>query len=224
GLGYESYNAVPPPYTGNFMPLKPDLFYIGLDEFADKPIVENCNAKTSETKPKDVRKINDAPIIEELVSNDEEKEVTQPKIKQKTVKPSIYKIEFVKPKQPEKKARKTVKQGKVPTEMQLVLEQTQQGSSYEVLVSAEDVEELKRKVKIKGEKKKPSLHLGRNRVNTSAVRITKMIAGNGYVKSGQKQSKTDKTRHENEKSSRNRSGRRIHLKSNPVNPLTFKKS
>nr|GEZ81916.1 hypothetical protein [Tanacetum cinerariifolium] len=84
------------------------------DEFADKPIVENCNAKTSETKPKDVRKINDAPIIEELVSNDEEKEVTQPKIKQKTVKPSIYKIEFVKPKQPEKKARKTVKQVKKP--------------------------------------------------------------------------------------------------------------
>nr|GEX55439.1 hypothetical protein [Tanacetum cinerariifolium] len=24
GLGYESYNAVPPPYTGNFMPLKPN--------------------------------------------------------------------------------------------------------------------------------------------------------------------------------------------------------
>nr|GFA08361.1 hypothetical protein [Tanacetum cinerariifolium] len=92
------------------------------------------------------------------------------------------------------------------------------------VLSAEGVEELKRKVKIKGEKKKPSLHLGRNRVNTSAVRITKMIAGNGYVKSGQKRSKTDKTRHENEKSSRNRSGRRIHLKSNPVNPLTVKKS
>ncbi|GKA30641.1 hypothetical protein Tco_0716946 [Tanacetum coccineum] len=37
--------------------------------------------------------------------------------------------------------------------MELVLEQTQQGTSYEVSVSAEGVEELKRKVKIKGEKK-----------------------------------------------------------------------
>nr|GEV15192.1 Toll/interleukin-1 receptor (TIR) domain-containing protein [Tanacetum cinerariifolium] len=54
--------------------------------------------------------------------------------------------------------------------MELVLEQTQQGTSYEVSVSAEGVEELKRKVKIKGEKKEASLHLGRNRVNTSAVK------------------------------------------------------
>nr|GEV61097.1 hypothetical protein [Tanacetum cinerariifolium] len=38
GLGYESYNAVPPPYTGNFMPPKPDLSFIGLDEFAVKPV------------------------------------------------------------------------------------------------------------------------------------------------------------------------------------------
>nr|GEW19265.1 hypothetical protein [Tanacetum cinerariifolium] len=65
GLGYESYNALLPLYIGNFMPKKPDLSYIGLDEFADKPVVENCDAKTSETKPKDVRKNNDALLIEE---------------------------------------------------------------------------------------------------------------------------------------------------------------
>nr|GEV85318.1 putative ribonuclease H-like domain-containing protein [Tanacetum cinerariifolium] len=112
GLGYESYNAVPPSYTGNFMPPKPDLSYIGLDEFADKLVVENCDAKTSETKPKDVRKNNDALIIEEWVSDDDEEEVIQPKIVKKLVKPSIPKIEFVKPKKPEKKARKTVKQEK----------------------------------------------------------------------------------------------------------------
>nr|GFA15594.1 hypothetical protein [Tanacetum cinerariifolium] len=53
GLGYESYNAVPPPYTGNFMPPKPDLSYIGLDEFVDKPVVKNYDAKSSESKPKD---------------------------------------------------------------------------------------------------------------------------------------------------------------------------
>nr|GEV55669.1 hypothetical protein [Tanacetum cinerariifolium] len=30
GLGYENYNVVPPPYTGNFMPPKPDLSFTGL--------------------------------------------------------------------------------------------------------------------------------------------------------------------------------------------------
>ncbi|GJR68385.1 hypothetical protein Tco_0014450 [Tanacetum coccineum] len=49
------------------------------------------------------------------------------------------------------------RQRKVPTEMELVLEQTQQGSSYEVSVSTEGVEELKRIVRIKGEKKE-ALH------------------------------------------------------------------
>nr|GEX40754.1 ribonuclease H-like domain-containing protein [Tanacetum cinerariifolium] len=72
GLGYENYNAVSPPYTRNFMPPKPDLSFTGLDEFANKPVVENCDAKTSETKPKDVRKNNDALIIKEWVSYDEE--------------------------------------------------------------------------------------------------------------------------------------------------------
>nr|GEW03196.1 hypothetical protein [Tanacetum cinerariifolium] len=114
GLGYENYNVVSPPYTGNFMPLKLDLSFTGLYEFAIKPIVENCDAKTSETKPKDVRKNNDAPIIKEYVSDDEEKEVNQPKIKQKIVKLSIPKIEFVKPKQPKKKARKTIKHIELP--------------------------------------------------------------------------------------------------------------
>ncbi|GJS96877.1 retrovirus-related pol polyprotein from transposon TNT 1-94 [Tanacetum coccineum] len=57
------------------------------------------------------------------------------------------------------KRSKSENKGKVPTEMELVLEQTQQGTSYEVLVSAEGVEELKRKVKIKGEKKEALLTL-----------------------------------------------------------------
>nr|GEV59847.1 hypothetical protein [Tanacetum cinerariifolium] len=46
--------------------------------------------------------------------------------------------------------------------MELVLEQTQQGSSYEVSVSTKGVEELKRKVKIKGEKKDALLTLRAN--------------------------------------------------------------
>ncbi|GJR15381.1 ribonuclease H-like domain-containing protein [Tanacetum coccineum] len=52
GLGYKNYNAVPPPYTGNFMPPTPDLSFIGLDEFVNKPVVENCKAMSSEEEPK----------------------------------------------------------------------------------------------------------------------------------------------------------------------------
>nr|GEY26641.1 hypothetical protein [Tanacetum cinerariifolium] len=47
----------------------------------------------------------------------------------------------------------------VLTEMELVLEQTQQGSSHEVSKSTEGVKELKGKVKIKGEKKEALLTL-----------------------------------------------------------------
>ncbi|GJY20162.1 ribonuclease H-like domain-containing protein [Tanacetum coccineum] len=64
-LGYEKYNAVPPPYTGNFMPPTPDLSFTGLDEFVNEPVVENNKAMSSEEEPKVVRKNDDAPIIEE---------------------------------------------------------------------------------------------------------------------------------------------------------------
>ncbi|GKA31167.1 hypothetical protein Tco_0717472 [Tanacetum coccineum] len=57
------------------------------------------------------------------------------------------------------KKSKSKNKGKVPTEIELVLEQNQQGTSYEVSVSAEGVEELKRKIKIKGEKKEALLTL-----------------------------------------------------------------
>ncbi|GJW77418.1 retrovirus-related pol polyprotein from transposon TNT 1-94 [Tanacetum coccineum] len=110
GLGYENYNAVPPPYTRNFMPPTPDLSFTSLDEFVNEPVVENCKAMSSEEEPKVVRKNDDSPIIEEWVLDDEEEDVSQPKIEKKTVRPSIVKKEFVKSKQQEKTARKTVKQ------------------------------------------------------------------------------------------------------------------
>ncbi|GKA08734.1 hypothetical protein Tco_0688065, partial [Tanacetum coccineum] len=69
-----------------------------------------------------------------------------------------------------------VRKGIMQTKTELTLEQTQQGVSDEVLVSIEGVEKRKRNVKIKGEKK-PSLYLGRNRVNTYAIRITKLLSG-----------------------------------------------
>ncbi|GJY31963.1 hypothetical protein Tco_0415458 [Tanacetum coccineum] len=108
GLGYKKYNAVPPPYTGNFMPPIPDLSFTGLDEFVNKPVVEN--KKSDEEVFEIVKKNDDAPIIEEWVSNSEEENVSQSKTEKKTVKPIIAKIEFVKPKQQEKNARKIVKQ------------------------------------------------------------------------------------------------------------------
>nr|GEU59212.1 hypothetical protein [Tanacetum cinerariifolium] len=55
------------------------------------------------------------------------------------------------------KRSKRESKGIVPTEMELVLEQTQQGSSHEVSVRAKGVEELKRIVWIKGVKKE-ALH------------------------------------------------------------------
>nr|GEY53869.1 ribonuclease H-like domain-containing protein [Tanacetum cinerariifolium] len=110
GLGYENYNAVPPPYTGNFMPSTPDLSFTGLDEFVNKPVVENCKAKSSEKEPKLVRKNDDALIIKKGVSNNKEENVPQFKYEKKTVRPGIAKIEFVKSKQQGKTARKTVKQ------------------------------------------------------------------------------------------------------------------
>ncbi|GJX84371.1 retrovirus-related pol polyprotein from transposon TNT 1-94 [Tanacetum coccineum] len=100
------------------MPPTPDLSFTGLDEFVNKHVVENCKAMSSEEEPKVVRKCDDAPSIEEWVSNDEEEDVSQPKIKKKIVRPSIVKKEFVKSKQQEKTARKTVKQGNPQMDLQ----------------------------------------------------------------------------------------------------------
>ncbi|GJT27742.1 hypothetical protein Tco_0908017 [Tanacetum coccineum] len=85
-IALENYNAVPPLYTGNFMPPTSDLsFMLGVLMLALS--------------------------IEEWVSDDEEEDVSQPKIEKKTVRPSIVKKEFIKSKQQQKTARKTVKQG-----------------------------------------------------------------------------------------------------------------
>ncbi|GKA97645.1 putative ribonuclease H-like domain-containing protein [Tanacetum coccineum] len=78
------------------------------NEFVNKPVVEN--RKSDEEVSKVIRKSDDSPIIEDWVSDSKEEDVSQIKTEKKTVKPSITKIEFVKPKQQEKTARKTVKQ------------------------------------------------------------------------------------------------------------------
>nr|GEV35968.1 ribonuclease H-like domain-containing protein [Tanacetum cinerariifolium] len=72
GLGY---NVVPPPHIGFFRPPKPDLSYIGLEEFISERVVETLNGKTSEDVPKVVNNDNGAPIIEDEMSDDEDESV-----------------------------------------------------------------------------------------------------------------------------------------------------
>nr|GEW08673.1 hypothetical protein [Tanacetum cinerariifolium] len=73
GLGY---NAIPPPYTGKFMPPKPNLVYHSLDDFVDvndsvsESIIEKPTVESNE--PKTVRKENRAPIIKDWVSENYE--------------------------------------------------------------------------------------------------------------------------------------------------------
>nr|GEW76984.1 retrovirus-related Pol polyprotein from transposon TNT 1-94 [Tanacetum cinerariifolium] len=99
-LGYVSYNAVPSPHTGRFSPLRIDLSYTGLPEFA-KPSVQSCRVKPIEVVTQKssvkisahVKENNGVPLIEEWES-DEEDEVKSPlKKERKTVEPSVDKIE-----------------------------------------------------------------------------------------------------------------------------------
>ncbi|GJW85291.1 hypothetical protein Tco_0158436 [Tanacetum coccineum] len=104
GMGFVSYNVVPPPHTGSFSPPNLDLSYSGLEEF-QQPKFEGYGPKTSKSVSEDisneVRESPDAPLVEELVSDD--------KLEKKTVFPTVAKIEFVRPKQQEKPGRKPVK-------------------------------------------------------------------------------------------------------------------
>ncbi|GKD01956.1 hypothetical protein Tco_1172230 [Tanacetum coccineum] len=58
----------------NFMPPTPHLSFTGLDEFINKPIVKN--RKSDEEVSKAVRKSDNAPIIEDWVSDSEEENVS----------------------------------------------------------------------------------------------------------------------------------------------------
>ncbi|GJX56508.1 hypothetical protein Tco_0286405 [Tanacetum coccineum] len=86
------------------------------NEFVNKPVVEN--RKSDEEVSKVVRKSDDTPIIEDWVSDNEEEDVSQPKIEKKTVRSSIVMKDFVKSKQQDKTARKTIKQGNPQMDLQ----------------------------------------------------------------------------------------------------------
>ncbi|GKC02309.1 putative ribonuclease H-like domain-containing protein, partial [Tanacetum coccineum] len=101
GVEFVSYNTVPPPPTWLFSPSKFDLSNSGLEEF-QQPEFEGYEPKLSKSFSEDtsneVRESPDAPLVEELVSDD--------KLEKKTVFPTVAKIEFVRPKQQEKPVRK----------------------------------------------------------------------------------------------------------------------
>ncbi|GJX83866.1 hypothetical protein Tco_0333347 [Tanacetum coccineum] len=73
GVGFVSYNVVPPPPTGLFSPPKFDLSNSGLEEF-QQPKFEGYGPKTSKSVSEDisneVRESPDAPLVKELVSDD----------------------------------------------------------------------------------------------------------------------------------------------------------
>nr|GEV11377.1 hypothetical protein [Tanacetum cinerariifolium] len=46
----EGYHAVPPPYTGNFMPLRPDLYFAGLDDSIFKSAISETVTSLHETE------------------------------------------------------------------------------------------------------------------------------------------------------------------------------
>ncbi|GJS73014.1 putative ribonuclease H-like domain-containing protein [Tanacetum coccineum] len=104
GVWFVSYNVIPPPHTWLFSPSNLDLSYSSLEEF-QQPEFEGYGPKTSKSVSEDisneVRESPDAPLVEELVSDD--------KLEKKTVFPTVAKIEFVRPKQQEKPVRKPVK-------------------------------------------------------------------------------------------------------------------
>ncbi|GJU12646.1 ribonuclease H-like domain-containing protein [Tanacetum coccineum] len=94
----EGFHAVPPPYTGNYMPSRPDLSFTGLDDSVYKAKVSETitiaskTSKDSLEKPKTVRP--SAPIIEDWDTDSDNDSVFRPKPDQTKLK--FTKINFVK--------------------------------------------------------------------------------------------------------------------------------
>ncbi|GKF55893.1 hypothetical protein Tco_0166233, partial [Tanacetum coccineum] len=84
GLEFVSYNVVPPPPTGLFLPPNLNLSNSGLEEF-QQPEFDGYGPKTSKNVYEDtsnkVRESPDAPMVEKLVSDD--------KLEKKTVFPTV---------------------------------------------------------------------------------------------------------------------------------------
>ncbi|GJZ88281.1 hypothetical protein Tco_0660063 [Tanacetum coccineum] len=79
----KGFHAIPPPYTRNYMPLRPDLSFAGLDDSVYKTKVSETETSISKTskdiveKPKTVRP--SAPIIEDWDTDSDNNSVFRPK-------------------------------------------------------------------------------------------------------------------------------------------------
>ncbi|GKE10155.1 putative ribonuclease H-like domain-containing protein, partial [Tanacetum coccineum] len=106
GLGY---HAVPLPFTGNYMPTKPDLVFTDINEhgvsesIVSKPDVVTSEPKTKETEPKSVSE----QLVEDWIPDSKDRKESDLKSKQR--KPSFSKIEFFKSYEQVKPPRKSVK-------------------------------------------------------------------------------------------------------------------
>nr|GEV14045.1 retrotransposon Orf1 [Tanacetum cinerariifolium] len=129
----KGYHAVPLPYTGNYMPPKPDLIFIDeqveseyvdvvstISSSAIKSVeskVESVDVKNkgvySTIETKHVRKNNFSPsIIKDWISNDESEVEFEPKVEVKTLRHCIEKIKFVKTAREKVEKVETPKQNK----------------------------------------------------------------------------------------------------------------
>ncbi|GKC20284.1 putative ribonuclease H-like domain-containing protein [Tanacetum coccineum] len=105
----EGYHAVPLPYTGNFVPPKPDLVLVDKDEYVfsesvtSVPAIATSKVKTSESKPKSVSE----PLIEDWISDNENENEIEFKSRQR--KPSNTKVKLVKSNEHVKSPRESVK-------------------------------------------------------------------------------------------------------------------
>ncbi|GJS94966.1 putative ribonuclease H-like domain-containing protein [Tanacetum coccineum] len=105
------YNVVPSPYPLILnRPTPLDLSYSDLEEFKqpevheygprDSSLKPTTGCDKEEEEPKKARENNDAPIIEDWVSDDEDEVAPIPKVEKKTVIPTATEKEFVKPEKP----------------------------------------------------------------------------------------------------------------------------
>ncbi|GJS04382.1 hypothetical protein Tco_0320890 [Tanacetum coccineum] len=127
----KGYHVVPSPYTGNFIPSKPDLTF--MDEIVESEnmdvitVVTPSNVKKVESnhestdvknngdavEPKTVRKNSfRPPVIEDWNSDDDSEVEFIPNVKDKTVRPSTEKIKFIKTAREIVEKKETPKQNK----------------------------------------------------------------------------------------------------------------
>ncbi|GKB75686.1 putative ribonuclease H-like domain-containing protein, partial [Tanacetum coccineum] len=116
------YHVVPPPLTGNYMPLLADLSFAGLDDSVYRPTANKTSASVSQVEKSITPPSNTSVemprvesvrpsgvIIEDWVSDDDE-DIFQSNDVQTTVKPSFKKIEFTKARnEPVKSDKQAVK-------------------------------------------------------------------------------------------------------------------